>query len=481
MKTNQEFLTYDITKISGLIKDNKLSPVEIVSKLLERIDKVDPLINSFITVDRKDVLDQAKTAEQEIEAGNYRGPLHGIPIGLKDIIYTRNLKTTMGSEIYQDFIPDYNATVVEKLREAGAIIIGKLNTHQFAYGPTGDRSHYGPVHNPHNTEKMTGGSSSGPAAAVSACLSYGSLGTDTGGSIRVPASFCGVVGMKPTYGRISKRGVFPLSWTLDHVGPLTRNVTDNAILLNALVGYDPDDPCSIKHEPEDFLRDIGKGIEGMKIGLPTNFYFDDMNKNVREVIDETIKVLSNMGAIIQDIDLPNIEKFIEAHKAILRSEAYAVHEQNLINYPDHFDEEVKERLLTAYETKGFEYAQALQIRQLAKVEFNQVLGEVDVIFTPTLPILPPNIGERHVDIEKYVGQHIRWSIIKLTAPTNLNGFPSLSIPCGFSSDGLPIGIQLIGKEYDEVTLYRLGHALELKLALNTTKYDVINPINSSNR
>lgn len=472
MITKEEILTSDIASVSILIKERKISPVEIAIQFLERIDTVDSVINSFITVSRENVLEQAKEAEQEIEAGGYRGPLHGIPIGLKDLIYTQNLKTTMGSEIFKDFLPEYDATVVEKLKEAGAIIIGKLNTHQFAYGPTGDRSYFGPVRNPHNIEKMTGGSSSGSAAAVAACLCYGSLGTDTGGSVRVPASFCGVVGMKPTYGRISNKGVFPLSWTLDHVGPLTKTVKDNAILLNALVDYNPNDPNSTNNKQEDFLRDIEKGIEGMKIGLPTSFYFDDMNENVREVIDESIRVLKNMGAVISKVELPNIKKFTEAHKAILRSEAYAVHEQNLIDYPDKWDDEVKERLLTAFETKGFEYAQALQIRQLAKDEFNQVLKEVDVIFTPTLPILPPNINERHVDIEKYVGQHIRWSIIKLTAPTNLNGFPSLSIPCGFSSDGLPIGIQIIGKEYNEATLYRVGHALELELALDRVKYDL---------
>ncbi|WP_152658594.1 amidase [Oceanobacillus sp. CFH 90083] len=472
MITEQEILTYDIASISALIKEKKISPAEIALQLLERIDTVDSVINSFITVNREDVLEQAKQAEQEIEAGEYKGPLHGIPIGLKDLIYTKNLKTTMGSEIFKDYLPEYNATVVDKLKEAGAIIIGKLNTHQFAYGPTGDRSYFGPVRNPHDIKKMTGGSSSGSAAAVSACLCYGSLGTDTGGSVRIPASFCGVVGMKPTYGRISNHGVFPLSSTLDHVGPLTRTVKDNALLLNALVDYASMDLNLTQNGQEDFLRDIGKGIESMKIGVPASFYFEDMNADVREVMDETIEVLKHMGAIVSDIYLPNIKNFSEAYKVILSSEAYAVHEQNLSDFPDKWDDEVKERLLTALDTKGFEYVQALQTRQFAKEEFNQVLEEVDIILTPTLPILPPNINERHVDIEKYAGQHIRWSIIKLTSPTNLNGFPSISVPCGFSADGLPVGIQFIGKEYDEATLYRVGYALETELALDTAKYDI---------
>jgi aspartyl-tRNA(Asn)/glutamyl-tRNA(Gln) amidotransferase subunit A len=474
MKTIEELLTYDIGKVAKLIEEQKISPVELAKQLLERIEEVDPLINSFITVDKENVLEQAVKAEKEIENGTYRGPLHGIPIGLKDLIYTKNLKTTMGSDIYQNFVPTYNATVVGKLEEAGAIIIGKLNTHQFAYGPTGDRSFYGPVRNPYDLEKMTGGSSSGSAAAVSACLCFGSLGTDTGGSIRVPASFCGVVGMKPTYGLISKHGVYPLSWTLDHIGPLTRTVRDNALLLNALAGADPADPLSVNHESEDYTRDIGKGIEGIKFGLPSSFFFEDMNEEVRTVIDKTIDVLRNMGAIITPVDLPNIQKFSDAHKAILRSEAFAVHEKNLNDYPDKWDDEVKERLYTALETKGYEYAQALQTRQLAKEEFNQILEEVDVILTPTLPILPPKIEERHVNIEKYVGQHIRWSIIKLTAPTNLNGFPSLSIPCGFSNEGMPIGIQLIGKEFDEAILYRVGYSIEAELSIDTARYEIIN-------
>lgn len=459
-------------KLSKLIKRKEVSPVEIASQLLTRIEKVDSTINSYITVDREAVLAQARIAEEEIEAGLYKGPLHGIAIGLKDLIYTKNMKTTMGSEIYKNYIPESNATVVDKLKKAGAIIIGKLNTHQFAYGPTGDRSYYGPTRNPFDPQKMTGGSSSGSAASVSACLCFGSLGTDTGGSVRIPASFCGVVGMKPTYGLISNYGVHPLSSTLDHVGPLTRTVTDNAILLNTLAGHDPNDSNSAQQETEDYSRFIGNGIEGLTIGLPSNFYFDDLNEEVRHIIDNTVEVLRGLGAIIKPVVLPNIEKFTEAHKAILRSEAYAVHEKNLKDYPNQWDDEVKERLLTALDTKGYEYIKALQIRKLAKNEFNIVLDEVDILLTPTLPILPLKINERRVDIEKYAGKHIRWLITKLTAPTNLNGFPSLSLPCGFSSDGMPVGVQLIGREFEEARLYQFGYALEHKISINTTKSTV---------
>ncbi|MGN7385490.1 amidase [Sporosarcina sp. SAFN-015] len=464
---NKDILTYDLFEIAELIREKKVSPVEVVNQLLDRIDSVDASLNSFITVlDKEEALAQALKAEKEIESGVYKGPLHGVPIGVKDMIYTKDMKTTMGSEIYQDFIPTYDAFVVEKLREAGAIIIGKQNTHQFAYGPTGDRSHYGPVHNPHNTEKMTGGSSSGSAAAVAANLSYGSLGTDTGGSVRIPASFCGVVGMKPTFGRVSKRGVYPLSWNLDHVGPITRSVLDNALLLNAIVAYDEQDPNAVKSEVEDFTEGIENGIEGLTIGLPTKFFFDDMNEDVRRSVENSINVLREMGVVFKDVELPDMNEITESHRVILRSDAYELHEEHLKDHPNKWDDEVKERLLTGVEEKGSSYSRALKARQNAKAQFNKVFEEVDAILTPTVPILPPKINERHVELNQDKEQHIRWTIIKLTAPTNFTGLPSLSVPCGFSKDGMPIGVQFIGKDFNEALLYKIGYALEKELSIN---------------
>lgn len=463
MKVTENILSWDIQRVSRLIKTKEVSPVEITKQMLERIDSVDPKLNSFITVASDQAVEQAKMAEKDILTGDYKGPLHGIPIGLKDIIFTKGLRTTMGSEIYEDYVPDHSATVVNKLEQSGAIIIGKLNTHQFAYGPTGDRSHFGPVRNPHDTNKITGGSSSGAGAAVAACLSYGALGTDTGGSVRIPSSFCGIVGMKPTFGRVSKFGVFPLSWTLDNVGPMTRTVTDNAILLNGIAGHDPNDPYSLSKKEEDFTRHINKGIRGMKIGLPTSFYFEGLDEEVEQSVRSAISVLSSLGAEIKEVDIPHIEEIMDAHKTILKSEAYAVHEQRLKDYPDKWDEEVKERLLTGLNPKGFEYAKALQMKQIALNDYKKVMEGVDVLITPTIPILPVEINNRHVDIEKYKGQHIRWSILKLTSPTNFNGLPSLSLPCGLSKQGMPIGIQFIGRQFEEAELYRFGFALEQEL------------------
>ncbi len=239
--SDSNLLKLDIATLSKKLRSKEISPKDIVTPLLKRIDALNPVLNAFITVTAEEALVQAEQAEAEIAAGQYRGPLHGIPVGLKDLIYTKGIKTTMGSAIYKDFIPDADASVVRKLKQAGAIVIGKLNTHEFAYGPTGDISYFGPVRNPYDTSKMTGGSSSGAGAAVASALCFGALGTDTGGSIRIPSSACGIVGMKPTFGRVSKHGVYPLAYTLDHIGPMTRTVQDNAELLGILAGYDPED------------------------------------------------------------------------------------------------------------------------------------------------------------------------------------------------------------------------------------------------
>lgn len=471
MEASEALFSRSISELAEDIKNQKVTVVEIVNGILQRIDAVDKHLNAFITINPK-ALELAEKADKEIAGGKYRGPLHGIPIGLKDIIDAKNIKTTMGSEIFKDNIPNEDATVVKQLNESGAIIIGKLNTHQIAYGPTGDRSYYGPVRNPYNLSKMTGGSSSGSGAAVAAFLSYGALGTDTSGSVRIPASFCGIVGMKPTYGTISKHGVNPLSWTLDHVGPMTRTIKDNAILMNVLQGDDKRDPDTITRKNEDYTRFIGKSIHEIKIGVPQQFYFDNANEEIKIAFNNTIAHLEELGAEINNVNLPNMEEFSDAQKTILRSEAYATHEKNIHDFPDLWDHEVKERLMTAIQDKGFEYASALRLRHLAKKAFNKASSNVDALITPAMSILPPNINERYLSDDKSDDNHIRWSIIKLTAPTNLNGFPSLTLPCSFSSDGMPIGIQLIGKELEEAKLYQIGYALEQKLSLNIGKINI---------
>jgi aspartyl-tRNA(Asn)/glutamyl-tRNA(Gln) amidotransferase subunit A len=470
-RADQDVLQSSLLKLSGLIKKRQISPMEVTRKLLERIEALNPKLNAYITVVHEKAMESALQAEKEIAAGNWKGPLHGIPIGLKDLIYTKEIKTTMGSAIYKDHIPGYDAAVVEKLKQAGAIIIGKLNTHQFAYGPTGDRSFFGAVKNPYDLSKIPGGSSSGSGASVAASMCFAALGTDTGGSIRIPSACCGIVGMKPTFGRVSKYGVFPLSWTLDHVGAMTKTVQDNAILLNVLSGYDERDPYSVKVKDEDFTRLLHQGVKGSIIGIPSTFYFENVDSEVEKQVRQAVEVFRSLGAEIRIIEIPHLKQISLAQQITIESEAYAVHEEILRNHSKQYDEEVKTRLLKGLSTKAYEYVQAQQVKQLAITEFNHALKEVEMILTPTLPILPTDIGQREINIHGYQEQ-VRTALTRFTGPTNLNGFPSLSIPCGFSSSGLPIGLQLIGRPYDEANLYRFAYAFEQEYMVSPLKMEI---------
>jgi aspartyl-tRNA(Asn)/glutamyl-tRNA(Gln) amidotransferase subunit A len=460
-----EELPRSLTSLARAFRERRLSPVEVVGALLESIEAADKNLNAFITVLPERALEEA--ARTEMVAGPYRSPLHGVPVGLKDLIYTEGVRTTMGSAFFEDYVPDYSATVAVRLEEAGAILIGKTNTHEFAYGPTGDRSYFGPTRNPHDTSRITGGSSGGSGAAVAANLLYGALGSDTGGSVRIPAALCGAVGMKPTFGRVSKHGVFPLSWTLDHVGPLTRTVEDNALLLNALAGYDPKDPYSANRPPEDFARDLRRGVRGGVVGVPQDFYFEHVEDEVGERMREAIDVFRSLGAGVWVVGIPHLWETLKAQRLTLAVDAYAIHEERLKSAPERFDEEVRERLLDGERLKAYRYANAQQIKLRAKDEFEQVLGQVDVLLTPTVPIAATLIDQREVNIEGYE-ESVRSAVTRLTGPTNLNGFPSLSVPCGLTASGLPVGMQLIGRPFDEATLYRFGHAYEVAVTESRT-------------
>ena len=446
--------------LAGLFREllaRRLSPVEVVRALLGRIEADET--NAFITVTAQRALEEASLAESEILAGRHRGPLHGVPVALKDIIYTRGVRTTMGSALYAGHVPDHSATVARKLEEAGSVLIGKTNTHELAYGPTGDRSYFGPTLNPHDARRITGGSSGGSGAAVAAMLCYGALGSDTGGSIRIPAALCGIVGMKPTFGRVSKSGVFPLCWSLDHVGPITRTVEDNALMLNVLAGHDQEDHYSVDRPAEDFTRHLRRGLHGGGIGLPRSFYFDQVDKEVVARVLEAVEVFRSLGARVREVEIPNLIDTLHAHRLILGAEAYAVHEESLENEPETFDEEVGERLMDGARPRAYRYAKARRRGVLATDEFDHALHGVDALLTPTLPITATDIGQREVSIGDYE-ESVRSALTRFTGPTNLTGHPSLSIPCGTTATGLPVGLQLIGRHFDEATLYRFGHAYE---------------------
>ncbi|MFC4801321.1 amidase [Neobacillus sp. GCM10023253] len=448
----------DILSTSILLKNKEVSPVDLVKNTLEKIAKENPKTNAFITVSEEESLQAAKKLEDEIMAGEIRSPLHGIPIAVKDLIFTKGIRTTMGSKVYEDFVPDADATVVQKLKDAGAIIIGKTNTHEFAYGPIGDRSYFGPCRNPHNLDKITGGSSSGSGAAVASGMVLGALGTDTGGSIRIPAAACGIVGMKPTFGLVSKKGAFPLAYTLDHIGPMTTNVRDNAIMLNVLAGYDAVDPYSLHTESRDYSSLIGHDVKGKVIGIPSN-YFGWMDEEVHAAVVNCIHVYEQAGAVIKKVEIPNLSKVAKAQLVTIQSEAAAVHVDTLKHHKEDIDDEVFERLVASQAVKGYEYVQSQIERMQIVAEFNQVFDQVDILLTPTLPILPTNIGQREVQIQGQT-EAVRYALLRLTSPTNYTGNPSLSIPCGMSSSKLPIGVQLIGKHGHDAELYQLGYALE---------------------
>ena len=445
--------------LARALEAGEVSPVEVTEAVLVRIEGRDGELNSFITVAPERAMGAARMAEREIRAGGYRGPLHGVPLGVKDLISTAGLRTTMGSAFFEDHVPDRDAAVIGKLGEAGAIVVGKTNTHEFAYGTTGDRSRFGAVGNPWDPSRISGGSSSGSGAAVAAGLVYGALGTDTGGSIRIPAALCGVVGMKPTFGRVSKHGVFPLAWTLDHVGPLTRTVEDNALLLNALAGHDPVDPYSVARKTEDFARDLARGIGGGVVGIPYGFYFEGLDGEVARRVREAIEVFRGLGAEVRPVEVPLLREALDAQRLVLAAEAYAVHAGRLRTEPGKFDEEVRERVAAGEAPRAYEYAEAQRTRLQSLRAFGRVLEEVDVLLSPTVPIPATKIGQREARIDGRE-EPVRAALNRFTGPTNLNGLPSLSVPCGLTEAGLPVGLQIMGRPFDEATLYRYGHAFE---------------------
>lgn len=446
-----------LVDLSRALRACEISPVEVAEAVLDRIEADGT--NAFITVTGERAMEDAGRAEKEIQGGTYRGPLHGVPVAIKDLVYTGGIRTTMASAFFQDFVPDEDATVAGKLREAGSVLVGKTNTHEFAYGPTGDRSFFGPTKNPRDPARITGGSSGGSGAAVATGLCYGALGSDTGGSIRIPAALCGVVGMKPTFGRVGKHGVFPLAWTLDHVGPLTRTVEDNALILNALAGHDPQDPYSVDRLPEDFARDLERGVRGTTVGVPTDFYFEQVDPEVEERVREAVETFRDLGAEVREVTVPNVWETLQALRLMLAAEAYAVHEERLETEPEKFDDHGLERLRRGGDLEAHRYAGALQRKLYSRREFERVLEEVDVLLVPSTPIPATPIGERKVSIG---GQEeaVYSALTRLTGPTNMNGLPSLSVPCGTTGSGLPVGLQIIGRPFDEATLYRFGRAYE---------------------
>ena len=448
-----------ITELAPQIRDGKISPVDLVRQTLARIEKLQPALNAYITVTADAALEQARRAEREIREGNYRGPLHGIPYAAKDLFYTKGIRTTVGSKILTDFVPDYDATVIEKLTAAGAILIGKAGLHEWAYGITSNNPHFGSIRNPWDTERIPGGSSGGSAAALAADLCGFSLGSDTGGSIRIPASFCGLAGLKPTFGRVSRYGVFPLGHTLDHAGPFGWTVEDAALVYQAMAGYDPRDTSSVDRAVTLPAFSPEARLEGKTIGIPSSFYNQDLDPEIERATKDAVAVLQKLGAAVVEVKPPDIEEFNTIAQLILLVEAASVHHRRLAERRADFGEDVRALLEAGRFILATDYLDAQRRRREFIRSFNLLLDQVDAIVTPTIPITAAKIGQKTVMISGKEWD-VRLATTRFMRALNLAGLPLLSVPSGFDSGGMPIGLQIIGALFDERTVLEVGHAYE---------------------
>jgi aspartyl-tRNA(Asn)/glutamyl-tRNA(Gln) amidotransferase subunit A len=447
MENNDELT---IANLAPLIRRKKLSPVELTNFILERIRRLQPEINAYIAITHEIAIAQAKQAEKEIVRGCYRGALHGIPVSIKDLFYTKGIRTTAGSLILKRFIPKKNATAVDRILEAGGVLLGKTNLHEFAYGATNINPHYGDVRNPWDARRISGGSSGGSAASVVTAQAIASLGTDTGGSIRIPSAACGCVGFKPTHSRISLEGVVPLAGSLDHAGPLSRCVLDSALLYQVLAGPDAWGPRAGKTA----LSMILKSIRGFRIGVPKQYFFHRIQPDIHKAIQTALNVFEQLGADICEVNLKGMEETTSIAADITAGEALAYHAKWLAGNPEKYGADIRLRLEQSKSMSALTYVQAQQKRQEYMDRMERALDSIHVILAPTLPIVAPETTK-----SKTQGD-IRTALLSLTRPANLSGQPSISIPCGFSREGLPIGMQIIGRRYDEVTALRVAYAYE---------------------
>ena len=453
-----------IGEIAALFRKRRLSPLELTKLMLDRIERLNPKLNAYITVTRDFALAQAKKAEAELFASRGRkghrdrGPLHGIPISLKDNIYTKGIRTTAGSKILKDFVPLHDAEVWAKLQEAGAILLGKTNLHEFAYGATTNNPHYGPARNPWDVSRIPGGSSGGSAAAVAAGLCYGSIGTDTGGSIRIPASLCGIVGLKPTLGRVSDAGVIPLSKTLDCTGPLARSACDAAILLNAIGGLES------QNRGQWSARTFFLKPRKFCLGLPREFFFDVISPDVQSLFESALRDIRKLGARIKQVSIPLLNASEDAGNQIAWPEATHFHEQSgwFPSRSREYGDDVRTRLEMGARTPAVVYLEALaqRVRFIQELSSKMSGAGIDALVVPSTPLAAPLIGEESTRIHDK-DHPTRALLLRLNRPANLGGVPAISIPCGFTSSGLPVGLQLIGLHTAERSLLQIAHAYEL--------------------
>jgi aspartyl-tRNA(Asn)/glutamyl-tRNA(Gln) amidotransferase subunit A len=444
-----------IADLGARLRRKEISPVEVTRLCLDRIEKLNPTLNAFITVMADSALAEARVAEDEIMRGAWRGPLHGVPVALKDLIDTAGIRTTAASELLANRVPSEDAEVVRRLRQAGAVIVGKNNLHEFAYGGSSLVSFFGDVHNPRDAAHIAGGSSGGSAASVSAGLCYAAIGSDTAGSIREPAALCGCVGIKPTYGRVSARGVIPLSWSLDHVGPLAATVSDAAIVLQATAGYDARDVGSMNVPVADYVSGLDVSTKKLRVGIPRKYFYDDLDEEVRAAVERALAVIGTLVAEMRDVEIE-----VSEDRTVQAAESFAYHAENVARWPELYQPETLRRIRSGEKISAAEYIRRRRELDEERQRAHNFFAEVDLLITPTTPIPAPAIADLRKDPGALRPAELK--LLRNTRPFNVWGLPAISVPCGFTKNGLPIGLQIAGAHWREDLVLRLARRYELE-------------------
>jgi aspartyl-tRNA(Asn)/glutamyl-tRNA(Gln) amidotransferase subunit A len=449
-----------VAELSDLIAGGAVSPVEIAESCLERIAACNAKLNAVVTLQAEQAMAEARVAEAEITRGARRGALHGIPVAHKDLYWTRRLRTTAGSQLRADFLPDEDATIVARMKAAGMVLMGKLNTQEFAYGPTNEHSLFGPVLNPWDLRRYAGGSSGGSGAALAARMLPAATGSDTGGSIRIPACCCGITGLKPTYGRTSRYGIFPLAWSMDHGGPMARSARDVAMLLQVIAGPDPRDPSTAIREVPEYSAALTGNVSGRRVGIPIRYFYDRASLEIEDTVRRALQVLESLGAELIEIDIPDVEHSAAAAAVLYYVEATAYHDDEFLAGRGHlFTDRVRRFLELGNFILARDYVQAQRYRALLGRRIADLWSRVDLIATPTLPITATPLGQATVT-PRSNEEPVYLALLRNTEPFNLTGLPALTVPCGFSDDGLPIGMQIVGRPFAEADVLCAGDAFQ---------------------
>jgi aspartyl-tRNA(Asn)/glutamyl-tRNA(Gln) amidotransferase subunit A len=459
-----------LSETSQLVRSKKVSPLELTQACLRRIEQFNPRLNAFITVTADSAMAEAQQAQEEIQRGHWRGPLHGVPIALKDLVDTAGVRTTAASGLFKDRVPAQDADIVRRLKAAGAVLLGKLNLHEFAYGGSSAISYFGPVRNPWNVAYSPGGSSGGSAAAVAAQLCYAAIGSDTGGSIREPAGYCGIVGLKPTYGRVSTAGVIPLSWSLDHIGPMTSTVMDAALLLQSIAGYDPQDPAGIDLPVPDYAATIAASTSSLRLGIPRAYFYEGLHPDIQAAMDRALSVLKGLTRTQRDIAPMATDatyaSVMNAYRTILTAESYEYHRQYISENPELYQPATVTRIRVGADVTISAYMQSRRQLEQIRHSISRMFDAVDLVITPTSPIPPFAITDL---ADTTTARPKELQMLRNTRPFNALGLPTISVPCGFTAEGLPIGMQLSGPPAGEATVLRLAHAYEQATEWHTQK------------